>query len=329
MGFIYKITSPSNKIYIGQTNDLRKRINCHKHSMKRNGSKVILINSFKKYGFDEHLFEIVEECDDSILDEREIFWIKEYNSFYANNLMGMNMTTGGEGHTGFNKNDENRKRILLENLYSKGQNPFKGKKHTEENKKKMSKLMSERNKKMGIAIPYWGAVKGWEACMKDVVVYGKNGNRLGEFKSITAAAKFFGFKGSLFSDSILKDRWVNGEYKVFYKKENMPEVIPTDDIRFYSVRKEVLAFDRNMIFLGEFEYAEEAAKVLGVPATTIKRAAKYNNLHPIRKGFIFAYKEDCRPLRPSEMEGGVNKNKPLILKQKNKTKWQDQKAELH
>lgn len=308
MGFIYKITSPSNKIYIGQTNDLRKRINCHRHSMKRKGNNVILINSLKKHGFDEHLFEIVEECDNSLLDEREIFWIKKYNSFYANNPMGMNMTIGGEGHTGFNKNDGNRKKILLENLYAKGQNPFKGKTHTEENKKKMSKLMSERNKKMGIAIPYWGAVKGWEAVMRQTVAYRNDGSKIGEYKSLTEAAKSLGVSLNSVKDSVLKKRWVcGGKYKFMYKSDNSPETVSIDDIKFKAVRKEVLAFDRNMIFLGEFEYAEEASKILGVPATTIKRAAKYNNLHPIRKGFIFVYKEDYGSLNPSEMEGGIKK----------------------
>jgi group I intron endonuclease len=307
MGVIYKITSPANRIYVGQAKNLKKRIAGHRLSAKRDYSSIILVNSFKKYGFNEHKIDVIEECDNDKLNEREIFWIQELKSFYMDSPLGMNMTTGGEGHTGFDKFDEERKKKVLQNLYKNGVNPFKGKYHTEENKKFLSEFMKERNKKNAIVIPYWGAVKGWQACMKDVVVYGKNGNRLGEFKSITAAADFFGFKNALFSDSIRLNRWVNGEYKVFYKKENMPEVIPTDDIRFQSVRKEILAFDRNMIFLGEFEYAEEASKILGVPATTIKRAAKYNNLHPIRKGFIFVYKEDYGSLNPSEMEGGIKK----------------------
>ena len=93
MGIIYKITSPANRIYVGQTNDFNKRLIAHKHSIKRKNSRhVILINSFKKYGFDEHIFEVLEECDDSLLNEREIYWIKELNTFNADNPFGMNMT---------------------------------------------------------------------------------------------------------------------------------------------------------------------------------------------------------------------------------------------
>jgi group I intron endonuclease len=309
MGYIYKITSPSGKFYVGQTNDLRKRINAHRNSMKRKWTHVILINSFKKYGFDEHLFEILEECDDRDLDEKEKFWIKELKSFYAENEMGMNMTIGGEGHTGFNPKDENRKAILLKNLYSKGKNPFLGRTHTEENKKYLSELMSKRNKEKGITIPHWGAVKGWESVMRKVIAYGNDGKMIGEFKSLTEAANQLNVKLGGVKDSVLKKRWVGGKYKFIYKENYVSDTIPTDDIRFKDDRKPVLAFDMNMKFLGEFAHAEDAEKVLGVPKGTIRRAAAYNNLRPIRKGFIFVYKEDYHSSIPSEMEGG---DKPLI-----------------
>lgn len=295
--------------------------------MKRKWSNIILINSFKKYGFDEHTFEIIEECEDSILTEREVFWIKEFNSFYANNPNGMNMTIGGEGHTGFNPNDKNRKKILLDNLYSKGQNPFKGKKHTEENKKKIAELMSERNKKMGIKIPLWGAEKGWAAVMRETVAYGDDGNKIGEYKSLTEASKCLNVTLSNVKDSVLKNRWVaGGKYKFIYKTDNNPETIPTNDIRLKQENKPIIVLNRNMFFVGEYEKPEDAAIELSVPVTTIRRAAAYNNLHPIRKGYIFAYKEDYHYSLTSEMEVG---KKPLILKPKKQKKWQDQKAELH
>jgi len=55
---IYKITSPSKKIYIGQSVDIERRFKWHKkHTIKTNGK---LSNSFKKYGADNHVFEIVD-----------------------------------------------------------------------------------------------------------------------------------------------------------------------------------------------------------------------------------------------------------------------------
>lgn len=310
MGYIYKITSPNSKFYVGKTNDFRKRIIAHKNSIKRKWTHVILINSFKKYGFDEHLFEIIEECDDKDLDEREKFWIKELKSFYAENNFGMNMTIGGEGHTGFNPNDEKRKEQLISNLYSKGHNPFLGKKHTEETKKILSERISKINKEKGIKVPYWGAVKGWEAVMRKVIAYGNDGKIIGEYKSLTEAGKQLGVKVVNVRDSVYFGRWVNnGTYKFIYKEDYTSDIIPTDDINFKTEKKEILVFDRGMKFLGEFSHAEIVAKKFNIPVTTIRRAAAYNNLRPIRKGFIFVYKEDYHSSKSPEMGGG---DKPLI-----------------
>jgi group I intron endonuclease len=47
----------------------------------------------QKYGLDNFDFEILEECLISQLDEKEKFYIKEYNSFFE----GYNLTLGGDG----------------------------------------------------------------------------------------------------------------------------------------------------------------------------------------------------------------------------------------
>ena len=90
MGLIYKITSPNGKVYTGQTTmSFKLRIWYHKHP----SSKCIYIsNAIAKYG-DKMIYEIIEEnipCEK--LDQREIFWIKQLNSFAPN---GYNLTTGG------------------------------------------------------------------------------------------------------------------------------------------------------------------------------------------------------------------------------------------
>lgn len=76
MGVIYKITSPSNKAYVGKTYDLNKRIASHKHCAK-SGKNLLLSNSIRKYGWEAHRLEVIEEMDDNILNEREIFWITD------------------------------------------------------------------------------------------------------------------------------------------------------------------------------------------------------------------------------------------------------------
>jgi len=72
---IYKIISPSNKIYIGQSVNIERRWKGHK-DYKSIGPK--LINSYKKYGFENHIREIIEECSIDKLDERETYWKQYY-----------------------------------------------------------------------------------------------------------------------------------------------------------------------------------------------------------------------------------------------------------
>jgi len=66
---IYKITSPSKKIYIGQSIDIEKRfkyylnLNCKKQTK--------LYNSLKKYGYKKHFFEVIEICKITELNNKE------------------------------------------------------------------------------------------------------------------------------------------------------------------------------------------------------------------------------------------------------------------
>ena len=74
---IYKITSPSGKIYIGQAIDIEKRLKVYKGLHCRN--QVKLYNSLLKYGFSQHIFEVIEECIISELNIRERYWQDHYN----------------------------------------------------------------------------------------------------------------------------------------------------------------------------------------------------------------------------------------------------------
>lgn len=89
MGFIYKITNTINgKAYIGQTRrTIKWRFDQHKNCNK----KYALYYAIDKYGIKNFKVEQLEECDNSKLDEREIYWIEFYNTYHK----GYNMTKGG------------------------------------------------------------------------------------------------------------------------------------------------------------------------------------------------------------------------------------------
>lgn len=75
---IYKITSPSGKVYIGQSKDIRKRFLKY-HSIENTGEQPAISRSFKKYGVDNHIFEVIEECIFEDLNIRERYWQDYYN----------------------------------------------------------------------------------------------------------------------------------------------------------------------------------------------------------------------------------------------------------
>lgn len=106
MGYIYKIINIKNqKIYIGQTTKKRPtdRFSQHKylalHSQQEK-SISYLHRAMKSDGIDNFKFEIIEQVDNLLLNEREKYWIKQYNSLTPN---GYNLTVGGQGTPGFSR----------------------------------------------------------------------------------------------------------------------------------------------------------------------------------------------------------------------------------
>lgn len=126
---IYKITSPSNKIYIGQAVDIDRRKNEHQKLSKK--GLVKLYNSLKKYGFDNHIFEIVELCAENSLNDRERYWQDFYD--VTNSGLNCRLTT---------TNDKSGK--LSEETKRKISEAHKGKIISEETKKRMSEAQKNR-----------------------------------------------------------------------------------------------------------------------------------------------------------------------------------------
>ena len=94
MGRIYKITNDiNNKVYVGQTvKTIKKRWQQHKcNSTKDYFKQITLYKAFNKYGIEHFHMEEIEEVENNLLDEREKYWIKFYDSYNH----GYNSTLGG------------------------------------------------------------------------------------------------------------------------------------------------------------------------------------------------------------------------------------------
>lgn len=93
---IYKITNTINgKCYIGQSINIEERWR-HHHYPSKGVSHYPLYLAFDKYGLENFTFEVLEECSQKELNDKEIAYIEKYNSY----IDGYNQTRGGQnsGH---------------------------------------------------------------------------------------------------------------------------------------------------------------------------------------------------------------------------------------
>lgn len=81
---IYKITNPSEKIYIGQSLNIERRMKQYS-KVQCEGQKK-LYHSIKKYGWNKHIFEILLECEISELNDKERYYQDLYSSTNKNGL---------------------------------------------------------------------------------------------------------------------------------------------------------------------------------------------------------------------------------------------------
>jgi group I intron endonuclease len=129
---IYKITSPSGKVYIGQSVDIKRRFTSYK-TLNKSKRQVKLYNSFVKYGVNNHIFEIIDECLVDFLNEKERYWQEHYNVLESSKGLNLCLTsTKDKKHL---PSDETKNKISESN---KGEKCFwYGKTFTEETKSKM------------------------------------------------------------------------------------------------------------------------------------------------------------------------------------------------
>ena len=93
-GSIYLVINKENgHKYVGQTTQgINKKWKQHIQEAMRMSDKPLHC-AMRKYG--NHVFSIkqIDECDESLLDEKEKYWIERYNTF--NSSEGYNTTSGG------------------------------------------------------------------------------------------------------------------------------------------------------------------------------------------------------------------------------------------
>ncbi|AGE55661.1 GIY-YIG catalytic domain-containing endonuclease [Acanthocystis turfacea Chlorella virus MN0810.1] len=193
MGFIYRLTSPSGKSYIGQTiRTIKERFKDHQ---SQTSGCVAIYNAIQYHGWESMKKEWFEVPDED-LDFHEEMLIALLGTLSPD---GYNLTRGGaygkmceevkkkigDAHRGKIITDDQKQKLSVANLgktHTDGakqkiseatigeNNPFYGKTHTDESKKKMSEAkIKEKN-------PFYGKTHkdGTKNKMSESLRYGKH-----------------------------------------------------------------------------------------------------------------------------------------------------------
>lgn len=105
-------------MYIGQSKNIKKRWHDHLQNL-RQGTHINrhMQSAFQKYGESAFSFSVIEECDTSLLNEREQYWIAQYQTFGPR---GYNLTPGGDGASAWHSRprgweDEHSRQVICLN----------------------------------------------------------------------------------------------------------------------------------------------------------------------------------------------------------------------
>lgn len=99
--FLYKVTSPSNKVYIGKSCNIKKRVASHIYRSKNryNDYNHLFKKAIRKYSPENLLWEVIDIAKDTnTANELERRYILHFNCY----INGYNMTLGGDGGSYYN-----------------------------------------------------------------------------------------------------------------------------------------------------------------------------------------------------------------------------------
>ena len=207
MGYIYLITNLENqKRYVGQTvNTILHRWRDHvDEAYEGNKSNSLLHRAIIKYGASSFSIEQLEECQDKDLNEKEKYYIKEYDTYYTHNK-GYNMTWGGEGVTKYSDEE-----ILY--LWNQGYRNCE-----------IARLLGAKENTISLRIK---AIIGENAARVryadskkiSIIQYDLYGNYVKEWDCATSAEKELGLSSGSISRCCNKQRTNSGEY--FWKRSD-------------------------------------------------------------------------------------------------------------
>lgn len=269
IGYIYSITNLLNgHMYIGKTNDLKRRWNQHKSG---HGGTTILSKAISKYGLENFLFDTIAEIPfesseelNNVLNQLEIYYIKLYGTLKD----GYNATYGGEGGTiDYSKIGVSEKK--------------------RDACKRNGKIYADRVK--GVSRDRDVVMRGAIKRRKPILQYDIYGNFIKEYPMLSAVTEF---------ERVNIGKCCRGEiasaygYIWRYKRDgNYPIKIDVPK-RWHEANIPIIQYDLNRNFIKEYVSATEASKITGIGRKSITNClGGWSNTGG---GYIWKYKESRR-----------------------------------
>jgi group I intron endonuclease len=190
---IYKITNPKGKIYIGQSININRRFKEYKTLQCKQQPKIY--NSLKKYGPENHKFEVIEECILEQLNKKEIYWKLHYNTI--NEGLNCELYDNGTG-----PRPENVKQKI--SLSLQGNTHNLGKKRTKETKQLLSNIAKSQTWRKNIGVKQKGKKKHSDQHIKQMYKKIIDNNTGIIYDSCTEASLDLGISMTLISNSLNK-----------------------------------------------------------------------------------------------------------------------------
>lgn len=282
---IYKLTSPSGKIYIGQTQCFQDRMRGYR------GGKFnpYMKKAVEKYDLENIIVEILEKgVPLEMLDEREQFYLDTLQPFDNN---GYNICREASTTRGRKRPPEEMQGSIDYMTGRFGElNHFYGKKHSEETKQK------QREAKLGKKQSDYTIEKRIEKtykCIKQIDL--KTKEVIAEFESIAEAEKKTGIKSCNISKVASKIKnlkegetitYSAGGYLWIYCDSELPDVkLEIGDTSKYKRVKQIDIVTNELIF--EFDSIAEASRETNINSVTIAKVVRKAKYKKYGKEYIY------------------------------------------
>lgn len=207
---IYKIQNKTNgKIYIGQTvRTLEERMAEHLRHKKTAIDSALAHGN--KNNFKVDIIDNANSIEE--LNQKEIFWIKYYDSIAPK---GYNLCDGGDNTMGYHHKEKSKKAMSIakKKMYIGEGNPFYGKTHSYEQRKKWSAERSGRK----LSKEWKEKISNSSAFKRKII----NLDTLEIFDSIVEAAKKYNIVATHITRVCRKKRKTTGGYHWMYYDEYM------------------------------------------------------------------------------------------------------------